>query len=78
MMIEAQKLIQPAYIKPDGDGLPVSFGQRLTQTIVSRLISHLLQSESSFRESTVRCALSIFLAWRKMLRESQLEPETRE
>src|ERR1700682_2293771 len=59
MMIEAQNITQPAYMKIDGDGLPVSFGQRLTQTIVSKLISHLLQSESSFRESTVRCALSI-------------------
>lgn len=44
MMIEAQNIIQPAYIKLDGDGLAVSFGQRLMQTIVSRLISHLLQS----------------------------------
>jgi hypothetical protein len=60
-MIEAQKLIQPAYTKPAGNGLPVSFGQRLTQTIVSRLISHLLQSESSFRESTVRWDLSILV-----------------
>src|SRR5712692_727542 len=75
MMIEAQNIIQPVYIKPDGDGLPVSFGQRLTQTIVSRLISHLLQSESSLSESTVRCALSISPALRKLLRESLLEPE---
>src|SRR5439155_1039438 len=46
-IIEAQNIIQPAYMRLDGDGLPVSFGQRLTQMIVCRLISHLLQSESS-------------------------------
>lgn len=43
-MIEAQNIIQPAYIKPEGGGVLVSFGQRLMQTTVSRLISHLLQS----------------------------------
>ena len=60
-MIEAQNIIQPVYISLEGDGLPVSFGQRLTQTIVSRLISHLLQSESSLRESTVLWDLSILV-----------------
>ncbi len=43
-MIEAQNIIQPAYMTIEGDGLEVSFGQRLMQTIVSRPISHLLQS----------------------------------
>ena len=42
--IDAQNIIQPVYIRLDGEGLVDSFGQRLTQTIVSRLISHLLQS----------------------------------
>jgi len=49
MMIEAQNIIQPAYISPEGPGVPgagvpVSFAHRLMQTTVSRLISHLLQS----------------------------------
>src|ERR1043165_1524146 len=56
--IDAQNIIQPAYINPEGEGLPVSLGQRPMQTTVSRLISHLLQSWSSLSESTVRCDLS--------------------
>jgi len=57
MIIEAQNIIQPAYIKPDGAGLDVSLGQRLIQTIACRLINHLLQSCSNFSASTARCGL---------------------
>ena len=44
MIIEAQNIIQPAYIRTDGAGLEASLGPRLIQTMASRPINHLLQS----------------------------------
>src|SRR5688500_19336530 len=43
-MIEAQNIIQPAYIRPDGAGVLVSFGQRLMQTTRSEEHTSELQS----------------------------------